>query len=61
MPEMDELCSIKEVARILDMSSRRIREWRAEGRFPRAVINEGRIVRWTRKQIQDWIDERKTA
>ena len=56
---IDKLCSIKEVAKILDASPRSIRDWRLQGRFPVAAINEGRFVRWTEKQIQDWIDERK--
>ena len=50
------LLDAKEVARLLSCSQRSVRRLADSGRIP-APIRLGRLVRWSRQTLQNWIAE----
>jgi excisionase family DNA binding protein len=52
-----ECYSTKEVAKLLCRSVPTIKRWKREGKFPQALINNGRTVLWTKDQLRGWIRE----
>jgi len=49
------LLKARDVAALCGVSVRTVWDWRAAGRLPQP-INIGRLVRWRRKDIEDWIE-----
>jgi len=49
------LLTAKDIAALCGVSVRTVWEWRAAGRLP-APIRLGRLIRWRRKDIEDWIE-----
>ena len=54
-----ELYTIKDVGRELRIHYRTVQLWRDQGRFPWPEIDEPGFMRWTRKQVFDWIESMK--
>jgi len=45
-----------EVANYLNIGARTLWRWTSAGRFPRPDLREGRVVRWRRQTVEDWLD-----
>lgn len=56
--EPRELYSAAGVGYLLDLSARTIKDWAKNGKFPKPFIDFDRFVRWTRKQVLDWIESK---
>lgn len=59
-PELEPLLAVKDVARLIRVSEKTVREWRAKGELP-APINLGGTIRWERAQIRSWLDSRRAV
>ena len=51
-----ELLDVKDVARLLKIGERTVHRFRDMGTMP-APIKLGRLIRWPRKVIQEWIEQ----
>jgi prophage regulatory protein len=49
------LIDVREVARLLTVSSRTVERMVDEGRFPQPVRMGGRLVRWPRASVVQWV------
>ncbi len=59
MNERPKLLDLYEVAEWLGVSSRSIRNWWSDGRFP-APMRLGARLRWSEKQIIDFLEQAST-
>ena len=57
----DRLIDEKEAASYLCYSVRALQNWRVRGGGPMFVKVSGRSVRYTRGDLQKWIDQRRVA
>lgn len=60
-PVNDTLLTIRDVAEILDLGQRTVWRLEAEGRLPKAIRLNRRVVRWKASAIQSYIDQLGTA
>ena len=49
------LANPAETARLLGVSVRTLRAWRAAGRLPLPAIAEGRLLLWSVSELRAWI------
>ncbi|MFY0619158.1 helix-turn-helix transcriptional regulator [Shimia sp.] len=57
----DRLINENEAASYLCYSVRALQNWRVRGGGPMFIKVSGRSVRYTRRDLQDWIDQRRVA
>lgn len=58
---MDRLINERQAADYLCYSVRALQNWRVRGGGPQFVKVSGRSVRYTRRDLQMWIEERRVA
>lgn len=54
-PPIGELLTAEQLAALLQTSVRSIRRWQDSGRLPAPVHLPGRLLRWWRSEILDWL------
>lgn len=50
-----KLLSLKRVAETLDVSTKTVRRWIAEGIFPKPVMLPGKLPRWEAGEVDAWV------
>ena len=55
----DQLLTEKEAAELICYSRRALQNWRVRGGGPKYVKVSARSIRYQRRDVLDWIDERK--
>lgn len=58
---LDRLIDEKEAASYLCYSVRALQNWRVRGGGPHFIKVSGRSVRYTRRDLQDWIAQKRVA
>jgi len=58
---MDRLIDENQAADILCYSVRALQNWRVRGGGPKFIKVSSRSIRYTRRDLQVWIDERKVS
>ncbi len=49
--------TINDVAEVLGVSRQRLYAWRHEGKGPRAIQLEGRLLRYRQTDLDTWLDQ----
>jgi len=57
-PAIEPMLTMADVAVVLKVNPRTIRQWRAEGSFPSPDFERGKTIRWKRSTIDGWINGR---
>lgn len=55
------LISLNEVTRLTSLSRTMVNRYRAEGRFPTAVVLGEKRIAFVRSEVEGWINERIAA
>ncbi len=56
-----DFLSATEISKLFGIGIRTFRRWTADGTFPTPDIRVGKIQRWSKETLQNWIDEQKDA
>jgi excisionase family DNA binding protein len=59
-PQLQPLLAVKDVAHLLGVSEKTVREWKAKGDMP-VPFELGGVIRWERAEILDWLASRRVA
>lgn len=55
------LISLNEVTRLTSLSRTMVNRYRAEGKFPKAVVLGEKRIAFVRSEVEGWINERIAA
>lgn len=55
-PAIEPMLNMADIATLMQVSPRTVRQWRAEGYLPSPDIVHGRVVRWRQSTMQSWIN-----
>jgi len=58
-PDPDQLLTEKEAAELICYSQRALQNWRVRGGGPQYVKVSARSIRYQRRDVMSWIEERK--
>ncbi|QDU84045.1 Helix-turn-helix domain protein [Planctomycetes bacterium Pla163] len=59
-PQLEPLLTVKDVAHLLSVTEKTVREWKAKGDLPEP-FELGGVIRWERAEVLDWLDSRRVA
>jgi excisionase family DNA binding protein len=59
-PQLEPLLTVKDVAHLLSVKEKTVREWKAKGDLPEP-FELGGVIRWERAEILDWLASRRVA
>ena len=57
----DAMVGMADIARHAGVTYRTVQAWRQDGILPPPDFSVGKVVRWRRKTIEDWIRSRSAA
>lgn len=55
-PAIEPMFNMADIATLMQVSPRTVRQWRAEGYLPSADLQHGSVIRWRQTTIQSWIN-----
>ena len=59
-PQLEPLLTVKDVAHLLSVTEKTVREWNAKGDMP-VPFDLGGVIRWERAEVLDWLASRRVA
>ena len=59
--DLDQLLTEKEAAKLICYTPRALQNWRVRGGGPKYIKVSARSVRYQRRDVLDWINDRKRA
>jgi excisionase family DNA binding protein len=59
-PQLEPLLTVKDVAHLLSVTEKTVREWKAKGDMP-VPFDLGGVIRWERAEVLDWLASRRVA
>lgn len=52
----DEFLELEDIAKLLKVNARTVKTWIIKGKMPKPAFRVGYSRRWTRKQINAWLE-----